>query len=188
MVKKNGFVFMETIIVIAILSITLVLLFSSYSYILRKSRQRNTFDTTETIYKTYFVKKAMDNYKIAAGGTGNSVEYYMQHNLSSGECRKLTYGSDISFTCDLSSPSYSGYLAQLKRAFEIDKIYYLNPNKVTNSASSTEWLNKFDATTIDYIREIGPGSNYYILIVKFKKTYNSLDGTYEVFHASMEVN
>ena len=46
MKKRNGFVFMETIVVVSVLSITLLILFSSYSYILRKSKERDTFDTT----------------------------------------------------------------------------------------------------------------------------------------------
>ena len=75
--KKNGFVFMETIVVISVLSITLLMLFASYSYILRKSREKNTFDTTESIYKTYFVKSVIDNYKTQNGGTGLGILYYV---------------------------------------------------------------------------------------------------------------
>lgn len=187
MKQRNGFVFMETIVVIAVLSITLLLLFGSYSYILRKSRSKNTFDTTESIYKTYYVKQLIDNYKKEYNRTGKGVEVYINDHLSSGsECTKQTYGGYYSFICDLSSDSYNGYLSQAKKAFEVDKFYYLNPKQVVFSASSNEWLNKFDATTIDYIRSISASFDKYILIVKYKKYYR--DGSYEVFHSSMEVN
>ena len=47
MKKKNGFVFMETIVVVSILSLTLILLYSSYAHILGTSKERKTFDTTD---------------------------------------------------------------------------------------------------------------------------------------------
>ena len=39
--KQNGFVFMETIVVVSILSVTLMMLYGSYAFILKKSRERN---------------------------------------------------------------------------------------------------------------------------------------------------
>lgn len=187
MKQKNGFVFMETIVVISVLSITLVLLFGSYSYILRKSRSKNTFDTTESIYKTYYVKQLIDEYKKEHNRTGKGVEVYANDHLNpTGECTKQTYGSYYSFICDLSASSYNGYLFQAKTAFEVDKFYYLNPKQIVNSTSENEWLNKFDATTIDYIRSISASFDSYILVVKYKKYYS--DGSYEVYHSSMEVN
>ena len=182
--KKNGFVFMETIVVISILSITLLMLFASYSYILRKSREKNTFDTTESIYKTYYIKNVIDNYKTKNSGTGLGILYYVSNN---SECTRRNFGSDYSYTCDLSSSDYGGYLKQIKKAFEVDKIYYLNPNKVVRSNEANAWLNTFDATTIDYINELGAGVNHDLIVVKYKKTYNKTDGTYEVIHSSMEV-
>ena len=185
--KKNGFVFMETIVVISVLSITLMLLFGSYSYILRKSRSKNTFDTSETVYKTYYVRSLIENYKKEHNRTGNSVEVYANDHLNQkGECTKQTYGSYYSFICDLSNDNYNGYLKQIKIAFEVDKFYYLNPKQIVNNAKENEWLNRFDATTIDYIRSISASFDKYILIVKYKKHYSN--GSYEVFHSSMEVN
>lgn len=183
--EKNGFVFMETIVVISVLSITLMLLFGSYSYILRKSRAKNTFDTTETMYKTYYVKQVMDAYKREKNLTGNSVQAYITAHLD-GECSAQIYSAGTSYICDLSNNDYNGYLEQVKKAFEVDKIYYLNPKQIINSANQNEWLNRFDATTIDYIRSISSSFNSNILIVKYKKYYS--DGSYEVFHASMEVS
>lgn len=181
--KKNGFVFMETIVVISVLSITLLMLFASYSYILRKSREKNTFDTTESIYKTYYVKNVIDNYKAQNGGTGLGILYYVNNN---SECTRKSFGADYSYTCDLSKDNYEGYLKQIKKAFEVSKVYYLNPNKIVRSKDANAWLNTFDATTIDYIRDIGDSVDRYILVVKYKKYYS--DGSYEVIHSSMEVN
>ena len=62
--RKNGFVFIETVLVICILSVTLLILYSSYAHILRVTRQKSTFDTTDSIYTTYYVKKIIDNYNV----------------------------------------------------------------------------------------------------------------------------
>lgn len=180
--KKNGFVFMETIVVISILSITLILLFASYSQILRKSREKNTFDTLETIYKTYYIKDIIDEYQSSKGLSGNSVQYFVNN---SGECNSKSFTGGTSFICDFSKNDYNGYLKQAKLAYEVDKIYYLNPNKIVKSPDANTWLNTFDATTIDYILDVGDSTDYNILLVKYKKKYS--DGTYEVIHSSMEV-
>lgn len=183
--KKNGFVFMETIIVVSILSLTLVILFASYSYILRKSRERNTFDTTEMIYKTYYIKNIIDtkwNTPTRPGILG-----FINNNLTSngGFCSQT--GSYASYICDLTKMPDTGELYQVREAFEVEKIYYLNPKNILTSSDKTKWLNYFDATTIDYINNLGKGVDYNIMVVKYKKTYGKEDGTYEVFHSSMEV-
>lgn len=182
MKKKNGFVFMETLVVVSVLSLTLLILFASYSYILRKSRERNTFDTTETIYKTYYVKNIIDSLK-PSGQTKTGLKYYIDTHGT--ECKKM--GIFDSYVCDFSNKNYTGDLLQIKLAFEIEKIYMLNPNKILKSNKKDDWLWEFDATTIDYINELGAGVNHDLIVVKYKKTYNKTDGTYEVIHSSMEV-
>ena len=96
-------------------------------------------------------------------------------------------GSYNSYVCDISAAGYTGNLQQIKKAYEVEKIYYLNPHEVLSSSQKEAWLNLFDATTIDYINSLSIGSDYNIILVKYKKTYGKTDGTYEVFHASVEV-
>lgn len=55
--NKKGFIFIETIIVICILTIALMSLYNNYSKIITNTRELNTFDTTEYNYKTFFLKK-----------------------------------------------------------------------------------------------------------------------------------
>lgn len=174
--NKNGFVFMETIVVISVLSITLILLFSSYSYILRKSRTKKMYDTTEVIYKTYYFKEFINTLN---GNRG--VDNYIK--TTNNICKDIGFSN---FICDISSPSYDGELTQIKTIFEIDKFYLVNPKNLLESNNSKELLNNFDATSIDYINNLGTGVDYNVFIVKYKKIYS--DGTYEVYHSSMEVN
>ena len=158
--KKNGFVFIETLVVVSVLSLTLLMLFGSYSYIIRKSRERN--DTTEMIYKTYYTKQILEKEYGTLGTYMNT-------------CNKL--GTNV-YECPISG----NRLTQLKQSFEVEKIYFLTPSEVL---TNTGVLVKLDATTIDYIKHLGKYSNTRRMIVKYKKNYQ--DGTYEVFHSSMEV-
>lgn len=160
--KKNGFVFIETLVVVSVLTLTLLMLFGSYSYIIRKSRERNSFDTTEMIYKTFYTKEILEK-------EYGSLSIYMN------TCNKP--GTNV-YECTISG----NRLTQLQQAFEVEKIYFFTPSEVL---SNTSVLVKLDATTIDYIKHLGKYSNTRRMIVKYKKTYQ--DGTYEIFHSSMEV-
>ena len=55
--NNKGFVFIETIIVICVLTISLMSLYANYNKIISNTKELNTFDTTEYNYKTYFLKK-----------------------------------------------------------------------------------------------------------------------------------
>ena len=82
-----------------------------------------------------------------------------------------------SYVCDLSSNPAD--LLQVKMAFEVEKIYYLNPREILTSSQSDAWLSMFDATTIDYIHNLGESIDYNVMVVKYKMTYNKTDGSYE---------
>lgn len=160
--KKNGFAFLETIVVVSILSLTLILLFGTYSFILRKAKERNVFDTTEMIYKTYYTKEVIDK-------EYGSIQTYMN------SCARLV--NDV-YECNLTD----NRLIQLKQSFEVEKIYFLNPSNVYDNSNI---LLKLDATTLDYVKHLGKTNNTMRMIVKYKKVYQ--DGKTEVFHSSMEV-
>lgn len=160
--KKNGFVFLETLVVVCVLSLTLLLLFGTYSYILRKSRERNVFDTTEMIYKTYYTKD------ILIHEYGN-IETYIN------TCTKL---KNSIYECSLGE----NRLSQLSKSFEVEKIYFFAPSDVLDD---NDVILKLDATTIDYVKYLGKNNKSRRMVVKYKKTYQ--DGSYEVLHSSMEV-
>ena len=56
-VNNKGFVFIETIVVICVLTVSLITLYTNYEKIMVNTKEFNTFDTTEYNYKTYFLKK-----------------------------------------------------------------------------------------------------------------------------------
>ena len=179
--KNNGFVFMETVVVVCVLSITLLILYASYAHILRTSREKKTFDTTDSIYTTYYVKKIITQ-------TGNVATFFSSSVPGANVCKSACNGN--AYICDMAKlaniPGNRYY--QLYKVYDVDKLYYLSPNTILTNTKAVDWLMEFDATTIDYIQNLGKGTglnNKKILIVKYKHNYPN--GTYEVIHASVEV-
>ncbi|MDD4795062.1 MAG: prepilin-type N-terminal cleavage/methylation domain-containing protein [Bacilli bacterium] len=58
--NNKGFVMIETIIVVTILSIGLISLYSSYNLILSKASTKSYYDNAEHVYKSYFVGKYLE--------------------------------------------------------------------------------------------------------------------------------
>ena len=163
MKNNKGFVLLETVITICVLSVVLISLYSSYAYILRKSLQRNTYDVTESIYEGYYITELIKN------------KYTSINNYVTNNCTNLNPG----YKCEITDTSE---LKELKRVYMVDKLYYINPKTFY---SNHDQLNKLDATTIDYINTIGVSNNRDMLIIKYKIIYQ--DGTYEIFHSKVEV-
>lgn len=176
--RKNGFVFMETVVVICVLSATLLILYASYAHILRVTKERITFDTTDSIYTTYYVKKVLEH-----NNAGNSTfeQFFPSH---SAYCRSINDGTG--YVCDIASiPDSDTTFYQLKNIFNVDKIYFLSPASILNSNKKTDYLMELDATTIDYVQKLGISVVNKVLIVKYKYSY--ANNQYEVIHSSMEV-
>lgn len=57
MKQKNGFVFIETIIVIAVLTTALVLLYSMFTSVLNQEKRRTTYEDVAYLYRTYYLSK-----------------------------------------------------------------------------------------------------------------------------------
>ncbi|MCR4581159.1 MAG: hypothetical protein K5666_01435 [Bacilli bacterium] len=176
--RKNGYVFMETVVVICVLSITLLVLYASYAHILRMTKEKTTFDTTDSIYATYYVKKVLD---FNNSGNTSFEQFFPSH---SSYCSTINDGTG--YVCNIGSiPESDVNFYQLKNIFDVDKIYYLSPAYILNNSKKADYLMELDATTIDYVKSLGVGVTDKVLIVKYKHVYS--DNRYEVIHASLEV-
>jgi len=163
--KNKGFVLLETVMTICILSVVLLTLYSSYSFILKKSLSRNTYDLTDSIYEGYYITEIINN------------RYPDMDSFFRSECTNLV---DNYYKCEIKETSN---LSILKDVYQVDKIYYINPNVFYKNH---DYLNMLDATTIDYIKTIGISRNKNMLIIKYKKSVGD-NGEYEIFHSMVEV-
>lgn len=81
--KKNGFVFVESVVVLVIVALSLAMLISSYSLVTRKTKEKEKYDKTSDKYLVYVLSKL---------GTDDVCNYGIS-------CNNLSH-KDISFRAD----------------------------------------------------------------------------------------
>ena len=145
--NKKGFVLMETIVVIVVVSVELLTIFSSYNKILSKLRTENKYDTSEYIYITKYIKDYMQR-------TMNITENYINNIISDS---KITNFADNS--------------NNLKSLYGVEKIYLLTnlnefDKEMTNGKKNSSL---FDAYMIDYIKKLDVRDKDKLLIVEYKR-------------------
>lgn len=64
MKKKKGFVFVETLIVVAVLTTSLLMLYSTYSAIIIKEKTRIKYNDSAYLYRTYYLEKFFRNFRL----------------------------------------------------------------------------------------------------------------------------
>ena len=141
--KNKGFVLMETIVVIVVISVALLTIFSSYNKILSKVKSENKYDTSEYIYMTYYIKENLNS--ICSIGTINA-ESINNSNLTN-------YVNAISCT---GRSKFS--------LLNVEKIYVLTDLETMGTNG-----NKFDAYMIDYIRKLDVNNSDKLIIVEYKR-------------------
>lgn len=145
---KKGFVLMEAIVVIVVISVALLTLFASYNKILGKLKEENKFDLSEYLYKTYYIKNYLNKYGCVSDvyslgdGSGNLKDY------NSSTCEGILINNFFS-------------------SFNVKKIYIL---KNINGTDTEENLKNFDAYMIDYIKQLDVDDNASLIIVEYSKT------------------
>lgn len=169
--QKKGFVLMETIVVIVVISVALLTIFSSYNKILRKVKTENKYDTSEYIYMTEYIKKYLTTNSCAEIPISNIYPNDKNVNLN-----------------ELYSVDFCNIKIKNNNKFPIKRIYILtninNFNKDINSASlngfSVDNVTKnsdlFDAYMIDYIRKLDVSDNDKLLIVEYERNAINVDG------------
>lgn len=159
MKKRNGFVLVETLVVVLLLTVTLMSLYASFAFIVSKTKERNNNDSIDTLYKTYYVKNLIDVAYAASDTTEvykNSFIYYYLDSTASWKniCRTYDYNSGVDTTSSATKNNqyavicdYSSYYADtpnenIKKdpifetvlAYGIEKIYYVDYSKLGESS------------------------------------------------------
>ena len=74
MKKKKGFVFVETLIVVAVLTASLLILYSTYSALIRKEKTRIKYNDSVYLYRTYYLEKFFTNFRLDMVSMGLNKE------------------------------------------------------------------------------------------------------------------
>jgi type II secretory pathway pseudopilin PulG len=172
MKNNKGFVMLETIIVISILSLGLISLYSSYVLILRKASTTSSDSSLDT-YIAYQIDnyKSFKNYSITDGYTEifkKEDTYYLRY------CSKTTA------TCS-GNYSLSTEESKIYSNLGIEKIYYTTNN--ISDLLESKLLLTFDGSTINYLQSIKNDeeindSAEHTIIVKMQNTGNGSSFSY----------
>lgn len=183
--NNKGFVLMETIIVMSVLSLALMTLYSSYVKIMANTKAKNFYDTPEALYIAEAVSRAQLYNK---GYLASNIEDNSDKKatiIKNGSAYKITCYNAIETynqkaTCKTSSSLMAYQSSGLKRmydAFNIEAIYVVDALEFKNLSEDKfkSVLQFFDGSTIGYLKSIDrstidPKNNTYtdLIIVKIK--------------------
>ena len=183
--NNKGFVLMETIIVMSVLSVALMTLYSSYVKIMANSKTKNFYDTPEALYIAEAVSRAQLYNK---GYLASNIEDNSDKKatiIKNGSVYKITCYNAIETynkkaTCSTTSNLMAYQSSGLKRmydAFNIEAIYVVDALEFKNLSENKfkSVLQFFDGSTIGYLKSIDrstidPKNDTYtdLIIVKIK--------------------
>lgn len=162
--NNKGFVLMETIIVMSVLSIALMTLYSSYVKIMANSKAKNFYDTPEALYiaeavsraqlynKGYLASNSEDNYDKKATIIKNGSAYKIKcYNAIETYNQKVTCNTITNLMVYQSSG-----LKRMYDAFNIEAIYVVDALEFKNLSEDKfkSVLQFFDGSTIGYLKSI----------------------------------
>lgn len=139
-VNKKGFMFIETIVMCAILMVILLLIYNGYTSSIAKQKEKLNYNTTAGELKLYYVKKYLMN---ELGWVCISAE----------NCPQV-----VSFLGDASYKDLSSEIGDLKNLYKIEKIYL---TKCSGEISETGDFGEY----LDSLKEC---DSQYRLVAEFK--------------------
>ena len=138
--KRNGFVFVETIIAIVVLTSSLLLLYSSFNKVLQSEKTRVNYDDVNYIYRSWYIKESISNLNmmsILSDLTNNRDKYFVTLGI---EYQDLFKGYE----------KEENYISNLLKDFEVNQIILMKENKIDNIKECTLECS-LDSNCDDYI-------------------------------------
>ena len=129
--KKDGFVLVETIIVVVVLVSSLLLLYSTFNRILQAEKTRVYYDDINSIYRTWYIKNTLDslNFITPIKDLDNRTE-------SGRGIYFVTLGTDYQGLFD-GFEQKKPFFKEMCDDFNVTQIILLNTNKIDNLKNCT---------------------------------------------------
>jgi len=160
--KKNGFIFIETIIVTAILLASLMVIYSLYASSINQETRRLRYDDAAKLYETYYIKQYLESFDLKA----------LKLKIDSGE----KYVMIVNASSDLYGSLYlkeSKFLSTLWSELNIQNIYLFG-NNITDLVVCNDNIPETICTNgslVNYLKTIDDGeANTYYLVVEYLTT------------------
>lgn len=167
--NKKGFIFIETIVVIAVLITSLLYLYSSYISLTNHEKERLLYDDVSYLYRAYYVKKYFSSQRIdrILGNLDNS-------NGANNVNFFLSFGCGNEDIFDNVNQE-GGFCELMSEELHISNIYltYSDLSEIqhcTNTSGKCSVYSRVHSKLGDYLRTIGgKGETGYRMIVEFKE-------------------
>jgi len=125
--KNNGFVFVETIIAIVVLTSALLLLYSTFNKVLQLEKTRVYYDDISYIYRSLNIKNELSNLNLMPALkdlTNNDENYFITIGI---ETEELFSGHEHKKT----------FISKLLQDFEVNQMIVVKENKIDNLKKCT---------------------------------------------------
>ncbi len=156
MKKNNGFVFVETIVVISLVCVVLISLFTLFYSVYNEEHKRMNYDNPQNLYAAYFIKKFLEE---------NNINSCFINFTEDDLFKEITYNNSSNEYCNINNSK----LLTLKSNFDVKNIYLLSGDINTLKISSVK--NQLSANVIDYIKTLNStDANAYYLLLEFKSS------------------
>lgn len=185
--KGKGFVFVETIVVIVVLTVGLVMVYSSFSAVASNDKRRATFDDVAYIYRTYYIENFLLSLNI-----DDYIDYFLPLNevgeVGKKRIQQFNCNNPLLYKIDSNNYNMSTqltadnrnkmiYCENILRELNVENIYITEYNvnelkhcttRYGKTLSSNDCNNKFAET----LNTISPDSIYYIRTLNGKSEEN----------------
>ncbi len=173
MKNKKGFIFIETLVVVAVLTASLLMLYSTYNAVIRKEKIRIKYNDSAYLYRTYYLEKFFRNFRLDLVATAlNKDDNTKPLNVLAG----FGCGGGIF----LNEEDNIRFCEVFKEELHITNMYltYSDLSMLQNCSNrngACEALAKVNDAAAAYIKTIGGlGKSGYRVIVEFAE---NKDGT-----------
>lgn len=168
MKDKKGFVFIETLVVVAILTASLLMLYSTYNAIIQKEKTRIKYNDSAYLYRTYYLEKFFHNFRLDM----------LKESLNKEDLSKpISVLTGFGCTRDIVNEEDNiGLCDNLIAELHINNLYFTYNNlsdlqNCKNQSGICEALVNVRSSAADYIKTIGGyGKEGYRIIVEFAET------------------
>ena len=154
--KKNGFIFIESIVVLVVVALSLAMLISSYSLVTRKTKEKEMYDKASDKYLLYAISNLgtdeLCNYGIECSSVSGSTFKY--------DSPKITFRADRTGTYACGNSKLGKILVECDQVFdEMDIVHiYVVENIVKdlydNCSTAKCSVNFYDSGTLEYMKSL----------------------------------
>lgn len=169
--KNKGFVFIETIVTVLVLSTSLLYLYNSYNNIIDKEETRVYYDDVAYIYKTNYIKRFLEE--------NANIEYVKSEAFKKSYVTSIGNAFDNFFNEAQLAENMNNSLENILNNFKVNQMFLVKRNYIDEcDGSETSDECYFNATDnaynlTNYIKSINDTKHDYYLVVEYSEKVDS---------------